>query len=239
MAPLPARGNTARTAESCTPEGLAGVAERRYRRRVTASHETVSVALADDHAVVRSGLRMLLESEADLAVVAEAGELDEIQGLVDDSRPDVLLLDVHMRGGASLDLIPDLSRATRVLVLTMQDDPEYARTAMRQGARGYVLKEAEDSELLRAVRTVAEGGTYLAPALAGRLLAGENGELTPREREVLALIALGHTNAETAEQLYLSLRTVETHRANIHEKLGTDSRAELVRHAFELGLVKP
>jgi two-component system response regulator NreC len=205
---------------------------------------TVSIALADDHAVVRSGLRMLLESEPGFEVVAEAGELEEIPRVVEDARPDVLLLDVHMRGGASLDLIPALAAATRVLVLTMQDDPGYARTAMRAGARGYVLKEAEDAELVQAVRTVAIGGTYLDPAVGGKVLAAhDDGDaprrLTAREREVLGLIALGHTNAEMAKLLFLSLRTVETHRANIHRKLGTDSRAELVRHALELGLVKP
>jgi two-component system response regulator NreC len=122
----------------------------------------------------------------------------------------------------------------------MQDDPGYARTAMRGGARGYVLKEAEDSELLQAVRTVAGGGTYLAPELGGRLLAASSDiELTEREREILRMIALGHTNAEMAERLFLSQRTVETHRANIHRKLGTDSRAELVQHALEQGLVRP
>jgi two-component system response regulator NreC len=218
---------------------VASTGRPRYRRDVKAA---VSIALADDHAVVRSGLRMLLESEPDLTVVAEAGELEEIPGLVEDSRPDVLLLDVHMRGGASLDLIPVLAAGTSVLVLTMQDDPGYARTAMRAGARGYVLKEAEDTELVQAVRTVAAGGTYLDPALGGRLLAAADdrpGELTEREREVLGLIALGHTNSEMAKRLYLSLRTVETHRANIHRKLGTDSRAELVRHALDQGLVKP
>ena len=185
---------------------------------------------------------MLLESEPGFEVVAEAGELEEISRLVDDSTPDVLLLDVHMRGGASLDLIPSLAGRTRVLVLTMQDDPGSARTAMRAGARGYVLKEAEDSELVQAVRTVATGGTYLDPALGGKVLAADDHSrprLTDREREVLGLIALGHTNAEMAKLLFLSLRTVETHRANIHRKLGTDSRAELVRHALELGLVKP
>ena len=186
---------------------------------------------------------MLLESEPGFEVVAEAGELEEIPRVVEDTRPDVLLLDVHMRGGASLDLIPSLAASTRVLVLTMQDDPGYARTAMRAGARGYVLKEAEDSDLVQAVRTVATGGTYLDPALGGKVLATDDGDaarrLTAREREVLGLIALGHTNAEMAKLLFLSLRTVETHRANIHRKLGTDSRAELVRHALELGLVKP
>ena len=117
---------------------------RRYRHLVTATRQAVSVALADDHAVVRSGLRMLLESEPDLAVVAEVGELDELTAMIGDSPPDVLLLDVHMRGGSSLELIPELAARTRVLVLTMQDDPGYARSAMRAGARGYVLKEAEE-----------------------------------------------------------------------------------------------
>ena len=186
---------------------------------------------------------MLLESEPGFEVVAEAGELEEIPRVVEDARPDVLLLDVHMRGGASLDLIPGLAAITRVLVLTMQDDPGYARTAMRAGARGYVLKEAEDAELVHAVRTVACGGTYLDPALGGKVLAADDGDsargLTAREREVLGLIALGHTNAEMAKLLFLSLRTVETHRANIHRKLATDSRAELVKHALARGLVKP
>jgi two-component system response regulator NreC len=220
--------------------GMAGPAEPRYRRLVMANCATVKIALADDHAVVRSGLKMLLESEPDLRVVGEAGALEEITDLVSRVDPDVLLLDLHMRGGASLDLIPEVAERTRVLVLTMQDDPGYARTAMRGGARGYVLKEAEDSELLQAVRTVAGGGTYLAPELGGRLLAASaDSELTEREREILRMIALGHTNAEMAERLYLSLRTVETHRANIHRKLGTDSRAELVQHALEQGLVRP
>jgi two-component system, NarL family, response regulator NreC len=220
---------------------VAGEARRRYVRQVATRQLTVSIALADDHAVVRSGLRLLLESEPGFEVVAEVGTLEEIPRLVEDARPDVLLLDVHMRGGASLDLIPDLAANTCVLVLTMQDDPGYARTAIRAGARGYVLKEAEDAELVKAVRTVAAGGTYLDPALGGRVLAADDGpgRLTEREREVLGLIALGHTNAEMAKLLFLSLRTVETHRANIHRKLGTDSRAELVRHALELGLVKP
>ena len=183
---------------------------------------------------------MLVESEPDLAVVGEAGTLEEIEPLVAETGPDVLLLDLHMRGGASLDLIPSLANLTSVLVLTMQDDPGYARTAMRSGARGYVLKEAEDADLLQAVRTVAGGGTWLDPALGARLIASAGAaELTERERDILRLIALGHTNSEMAERLFLSLRTVETHRANIHRKLGTDSRVELVQHALEHGLVKP
>ena len=205
--------------------------------------ETVSIVLADDHAVVRSGLSMLLGSEPDLEVVAQVGTLEELRAAVVDHRPDLLLLDLHMRGGNSLELIPELATDTQVLVLTMQDDPEYARSALRAGARGYLLKEVEDAELIQAVRTVAAGGTYLHPALGAQLLSrdGEASgqELTPREREVLRLIALGHTNAEVAERLYLSVRTVETHRANIHRKLGTESRSELVRHALEQGLVNP
>jgi two-component system response regulator NreC len=205
--------------------------------------ETISIVLADDHAVVRSGLCMLLESEAELEVVAQVGTLEDLRAVVAENRPDLLLLDLHMRGGNSLELIPELAADTQVLVLTMQDDPEYARSALRAGARGYLLKEVEDAELIQAARTVAAGGTYLHPALGARLLSPD-GEaagqaLTPREREVLRLIALGHTNAEVAERLYLSVRTVETHRANIHRKLGTESRSELVRHALEQGLVNP
>jgi two-component system, NarL family, response regulator NreC len=204
---------------------------------------TVSIVLADDHAVVRSGLRMLLESEAGLEVVAQLGELDELCATVAELRPDVLLLDLHMRGGNSLELIPELSRDTNVLVLTMQDDPGYARSAIHAGASGYLLKEVADAELIQAVRAVAGGGTYIYPALGARLLTGDGPApargLTDRERDVLRLIALGHTNADVAERLFLSVRTVETHRANIHRKLDTDSRSELVRHALEQGLVKP
>lgn len=204
---------------------------------------TVSIVLADDHAVVRSGLCMLLESETDLEVVAQLGELDELCAVVAEVRPDVLLLDLHMRGGNSLELIPELARETNVLVLTMQDDPGYARSAIHAGASGYLLKEVADAELIQAVRAVAGGGTYIYPALGARLLTGDGAApgrgLTERERDVLRLIALGHTNAGVAERLFLSVRTVETHRANIHRKLDTDSRSELVRHALEQGLVKP
>jgi two-component system response regulator NreC len=204
---------------------------------------TVSIVLADDHAVVRSGLGMLLESETGFEVVAQLGELDELCAVVAEVRPDVLLLDLHMRGGNSLELIPELARETNVLVLTMQDDPGYARSAIHAGASGYLLKEVADAELIQAVRAVAGGGTYIYPALGARLLTGDGATpgrgLTEREREVLRLIALGHTNADVAERLFLSVRTVETHRANIHRKLDTDSRSELVRHALEQGLVKP
>ena len=200
---------------------------------------TITIVVADDHAVVRGGLRRLLDGEPDLLVVAEAGDVDATKERVAEHRPGILLLDLHMPGGGSLQAlraIRDASPNTGILVLTMQDDPGYAREAMLRGARGYLLKEAEEADLLQAVRTVAAGSTYLQPELGARLLAAPS-PLTARERDVLRLLALGHTNAETAERLHLSVRTVETHRANIQSKLGISNRAELVRHALESGLI--
>jgi two-component system response regulator NreC len=202
---------------------------------------TITIVVADDHAVVRGGLRRLLDAEPDFQVVAEAGDVEETKARMAEHEPGILLLDLHMPGGGSLpalQAIRDASPATGVLVLTMQDDPGYAREAMLRGARGYVLKEAEEADLLHAVRTVAAGSTYLQPELGARLLAGSS-PLTARERDVLRLLALGHTNAETATKLHLSVRTVETHRANIQSKLGSTKRAELVRHALETGLITP
>jgi len=159
----------------------------------------------------------------------------------------VLVLDLNMPGElTSLDAIPkvgDASPGTRVVVLTMQEDPEFARRALQAGAAGYVLKEAADSELVEAVRRAAAGDTYLNPRLGAALAAapaaasGPPDDLSPREVEVLRLIALGHTNAEIAEQLFLSVRTVETHRAHIQQKLRRSTRAELVRYALDRGLL--
>jgi two-component system response regulator NreC len=208
-----------------------------------ATAATITIVVADDHAVVRGGLRRLLDAEPDLQVVAEAGNVEETHARVAEHRPAILLLDLHMPGGGSLPAlrsIRDASPDTGILILTMQDDPGYAREAMSRGARGYVLKEAEEADLLHAVRTVAAGATYLQPELGARLLTASVAEpLTQREREVLRLLALGHTNSEAAEQLHLSVRTVETHRANIQSKLGSTGRAELVRHAMEHGLITP
>ena len=208
-----------------------------------ATAATITIVVADDHALVRGGLRRLLDAEPDLQVVAEAGNVEETQARVAEHRPAILLLDLHMPGGGSLPAlrsIRDASPDTGILILTMQDDPGYAREAMSRGARGYVLKEAEEADLLHAVRTVAAGATYLQPELGARLLTASVAEpLTQREREVLRLLALGHTNSEAAEQLHLSVRTVETHRANIQSKLGSTGRAELVRHAMEHGLITP
>jgi two-component system, NarL family, response regulator NreC len=205
--------------------------------------QTITIALADDHPVVRSGLKMLLEAEDDLQVVAEAGDVDATRRTVLGYKPGVLVLDLNMPGGSSLEAIPAMiesSPGTAIVVLTMQEDPAFAREALRAGAKGYVLKQAAGTELVQAVRTAAGGGTWLNPELGARMAAAPSGppsDLTERELEVLRLIALGHTNSEIASQLYLSVRTVETHRAHIQQKLGMSSRAELVRYALDNDLV--
>lgn len=203
----------------------------------------LTIVLADDHAVVRSGLRLLLDAEDGMQVVAEVGDADAALRAVLGHKPDVLVLDLNMPGEpTSLDALPyvkERSESTHTVVLTMQDDPEFARRALRAGASAYVLKEAADSELVEAIRRVASGETYLNPALGAKLAAapekadGLPDDLTAREVDVLRLIALGHTNAEIGSQLYLSVRTVETHRAHIQQKLGRSSRAELVRYAID------
>jgi two-component system response regulator NreC len=201
-----------------------------------------TIVIADDHAVVRSGLRMLLDAEHDFTVVADAGDVAAARREVERHSPTVLVLDLHMPGDTSLSAMPDLRRtapATQIVVLTMQEDPAFAREAIAAGARGYVLKEAADTALVEAIRAVAGGGTYVQPELGALLLAGSGprGTLTPRETEVLRLIALGHTNAEIAEALFLSVRTVETHRSNIQSKLKLSRRADLVRYALERRLI--
>lgn len=206
---------------------------------------TTTIVLADDHTVMRNALRLLLDAEADFEVVAEAGDADTAVRFVRGHKPTVLILDLNMPGRSSLEAIPDIQEAspqTEIVVLTMQNEPAFARRALQAGVRGYVLKEAADSELVQAVRAAAAGNIYLQPALGARLAAGANNhdadELSERERDVLRLIALGHTNAEVAEQLYISIRTVESHRAHIQQKLRLSSRAELVRYALERGLVE-
>jgi two-component system response regulator NreC len=208
------------------------------------SDDEIRVVIADDHAVVRKGLRLLLDAEPGLHVVAEAGTVPDAIRMAKAHRPAVLVLDLNMPGGSSLDAIPELAGATAVVVLTMQDDPSFARQALQSGALGFVLKEAADDELLLAVRLAAAGDTYLNPRLGAKLAAqrstpeGPPDDLTEREVDVLRLIALGHTNSEVAAQLYLSTRTVETHRAHIQQKLRRSSRADLVRYALEHNLVK-
>ncbi len=202
----------------------------------------IRILLADDHAVVRSGLRHVLGAEDDMEVVAEAADLEETIRRVRGHRPDVLVLDLNLGKTSSLPAIPELSALTRVVVLTMQDDPAFARRALADGAAGFVLKETAEGVLLDAVRRAAEGGTYLDPALGARLAAAPTGPpdgLTERELEVLRLLALGHTNAEVAEQMFLSVRTVESHRAAVARKTGQHSRAELVRYALAHRLLEP
>jgi two-component system response regulator NreC len=206
------------------------------------SEERITVVLADDHVIVRSGLKLLL-SQAGMEVVAEAGDVEDALRYVRGHKPAVLVLDLNMPGEPSLPAIPRLLEAsplTRIVVLTMQQEPQFAREALGNGATGYVLKEAADDELVDAIHAACQGKTYVNPSLGAKLATapvGPPGGLTEREAAVLRLIALGHTNTEIAEQLYLSVRTVETHRANLQQKLGRSTRAELVRFALDEGLV--
>ena len=210
----------------------------------------IRAVVVDDHAVVRSGIRLLLEREDDLEVVGEAGNGKDAIFAVRALKPDVILLDVVMPGESGIDVLPSLlkeSPQTKVLVLSMQDDPSYVREAFAAGASGYVLKEAADEEVVAAVREIANGGRYVHPALGARMVTAEAearaaakaDPLSEREREVLRLLALGHTNQEIAKMLYISVRTAETHRAHIMQKLRISTRAELVRYALAQGLLEP
>jgi len=206
------------------------------------------VLLVDDHAVVRSGLRSLFAAEDDFEVVGEAANAQDAVFETRALKPDVIVLDVVLPGENGIEVLPKLKKEapeTKVLVLSMQDDPRYVREAFAQGASGYVLKEAADAEVVDAVREIAAGGEYVHPALGARMVAAEAkaraaaaaDPLSDREREVLRLLALGHTNQEIAQQLYISVRTAETHRAHIMQKLGLSTRADLVRHAMANGLL--
>ncbi len=206
----------------------------------------ITIVIADDHKVVRAGLRLLLEAEDGFEVVGEAGDVAGTERRVAAFHPKVLILDLNMPGESSLPAIPRLRRTepdTQIVVLTMQNDPAFAREALRAGAIGYVLKEAADTELVQAVRLAAEGRTYLNPELGARLAAeppspaGPPDDLSAREVEVLKLIALGHTNGEIAQTLFLSVRTVESHRAHIQQKTRRTTRAGLVSYAREHNLI--
>jgi len=210
---------------------------------------TIRVLIVDDHAVVRSGLRRVLDAEPDIETVAEAADADRAVFEAIEHKPDVILLDVTMPGKSGIEGIPALlqaASAAKVLMLSMQDDPHYVREAFEAGARGYVLKEAADTEVVDAVRAVAAGERYVHPALGAKLVQAESEErrraeedpLSDREREVLRLLALGHTNQEIAKMLYISVRTAETHRAHIMQKLGLTSRAQLVSYALAEGLLE-
>lgn len=215
--------------------------------RPDGSNGRITIVLADDHQVVRSGLRLLLESDPRFVVLAEAGDVAETVRAVLEARPRVLVLDLNMGGESSLDSIPQMrSQApdTQIVVLTMQDNPAFARAALGSGAVGYVLKDAADLELMTAVELASAGRTYLNPELGAKLASepADGGSrpdnLSPREIEVLRLIALGHTNGEIASTLFLSVRTVESHRAHIQQKIRLTTRAELVAYARDHQLLE-
>ncbi len=206
---------------------------------------SIKIILADDHAAMRQSLRQLLDGEADIDVIAETDSLGSVIGHVRTRRPDVLVLDLGMPNrGSAIEALGRLNRELRdtsIVVLTTNDDPAFARRALDNGAVGIVLKEMADSDLPAAVRDASCRRRYVSPLIASKLDAGkrEDGDkLTPREREVLRLIALGHTSVEIAQRLGLSPRTIETHRARIHRKLGLDTRAELVRYALRHDLLQ-
>ena len=211
--------------------------------------DSVRVLIVDDHAVVRSGIRLLLEQEPDIEPVGEAGTGREAVFQARALKPDVILMDVVMPDQTGLEVLPTLLHEqpeVKVMLLSMQDDPRYVREAFEAGASGYVLKEAADADVVAAIREVASGGHYVHPELGARLVAAESRErkraeedpLSDREHEVLRLLALGHTNQEIAQQLYISVRTAETHRAHIMQKLRLSTRAELVRYALDQGLLQ-
>ena len=208
----------------------------------------IRVVVVDDHAVVRSGIKLLLDSHDDIEVVGEAGNAKDAVFRVRELSPDVVLLDLIMPGESGIEVLPKLLKEApeaKVLVLSMQDDPSYVREAFAAGASGYVLKEAADEEVVTAVREIAGGGSYVHPTLGARMVsadaaaraAAEADPLSDREREILRLLALGHTNQEIAKMLFISVRTAETHRAHIMQKLRLSTRAELVRHALAHGLL--
>ncbi len=207
--------------------------------------ETIRVVLADDHEVVREGLALVLDQAGGIDVVGTAGDVAAALLVVAAQQPDVLVLDLRMPGGSTLEALPrfaQLAPRTAVVILTMHHHPASARAALAAGAHGYVLKEAAGSELVQAVRLAHAGTTYLAPRLGAHVAAAADGGpdgLAPRELAVLRLLALGYTNPEIGERLHLSPRTVESYRARIQQKTGSGSRAQLVRYALDHELFDP
>ncbi len=204
----------------------------------------ITVVLADDHNLIRAGLRSMLEGEVDLRVIGEGADTASAMRLTQDRRPDVLVLDLQMPGADPARDVEGLRErvpTTAIIVLTMQSDPRKARELLRAGAAGYVLKQAAERKLIEAIRIAADGGSYIDPELGGamaRLEADPLDGLGERERELLRLLALGHTNREIGEQLFLSVRAIEVNRAKLLEKLGISSRPELVRFAIDNGIVE-
>lgn len=214
----------------------------------------IRVLVADDHAVLRSGLRLLINTQSDLQVIGEAGNYEETLDAIRHTLPDVVTLDLSMPGGSGIKLVETIARdfpSVRTLVLTMHDDPAYFRMALAAGAAGYVVKKSADTELLTAIRTVAAGRLYAhvrfngesqGPSPAFALPSQANAanalaDLSEREREVFLLVARGHTNQAIADQLFLSVKTVESYRSRLMTKLGLRNRAELTQLALEIGLL--
>ncbi|HLY47681.1 MAG TPA: response regulator transcription factor [Solirubrobacteraceae bacterium] len=204
----------------------------------------IKIILADDHTTVRRNLRLLLDREEGMEVVAEAADLSTVMRHVPVHMPHVLVLDVRLPNGSTIDTIRRLRETapdTEIVVLTMEESPAFAQQALDAGAAGFVLKDQADAELPVAIRRAARSEEYVSPRLAAALVALRNGVagdgLSPREVEVLRLIALGHTSVEIAQKLTLSRRTVETHRARIHRKLGLETRAQLVKYALGRHLI--
>jgi DNA-binding NarL/FixJ family response regulator len=207
----------------------------------------MKILIADDHGIVRSGVKLLLDRQPDMEVVAEAEDgVDALEKVLAE-RPDVVILDVAMPRMTGLQATHEIKRQspdTHVLILSMHDDEHYLFEALRAGASGYVLKRAADQDLVDAVRAAAKGEPFLTSSAQQALIRdflerGEQPELTPREAEIVKLIAEAHTNREIAEILHLSEKTVESHRANVLQKLGMRDRVELVRYAIRRGLIEP
>jgi two-component system, NarL family, response regulator NreC len=215
----------------------------------------IRVLIVDDHAIVRAGLRLLISGQEDMTVIGEAGSTQDGIDAAERLSPDVALIDLSLPGEGGIEAIRQLRRTrpkVRTVALTMHDDPLYLRSVLSAGGSGYVVKRAADSELLAAIRAVREGRSFVSPMLAeaeAREVAAvpqANGladaeealaRLSARERQVLVLLAHGHTHSEMAEQLGISVKTVETHRARLSDKLGLKTRADLVRLALDAGLL--
>ncbi len=213
----------------------------------------IKVVVADDHAIVREGVRMILAKEKDIDVVGEAEDGGQALQLVESAKPDVVVMDISMPGMGGIEAtrkVKEQHPKVAVLALTMHEDETYVFQLLRAGASGYVLKRAAAHDLVQAVRAAAKGEAFLYPSVARKVVedylkrveAGEGRErydgLTEREKEILTLIAQGTSNQQIAEKLYISIKTVQTHRAHILEKLGLHDRTELVRYAIRKGLIE-
>ena len=216
-------------------------------------NQIIRIVLADDHAVLRAGLRVLLNAEPDINVVGEAGDGEEALNAIAQFQPDIIVLDLMMPNVKGLDIIEQISKAyphTRVLVLTMHADTQYIRHVVKAGGAGYVLKSSADTELIKAIRVVASGGSYLTPEATQVLISDyrEKDEpaskpvtgldlLSEREHEVLVMTALGYSSREIGELLFISPKSVDTYRQRLMEKLRLENRAELVQYALKNGLL--